>query len=306
MHVQDATTGRASAAIGAVLVLMRPKQWTKNLLIFAAPLFVLNRLPVAALASSLLAFASMCLLSSSVYVVNDLLDAERDRHHPSKKSRPIAAGVVPVWSATLLAWLLLAAGLAIALYVGLDVLIASGIYLALQVFYNVLGKHVPILDVFIIAMGFVIRAALGAIAIHVQISAWLLLCTGALALLIAVGKRRHEFILQAGKSSSRKVLEGYNRTILDHFVLMTAVGAALCYGVYAIESKTAKEHPALIISTIFVFYGVFRYVYLVFIADEGGEPETLLFRDSHIVASLVLFVASVAVAMSGLRLGFLN
>ena len=287
--------------------LMRPKQWAKNLLIFAAPLFVLSHLPPNAFQRAMLTFAAMCLLSSSVYVVNDLLDAERDRQHPVKKNRPIASGLVPVATATVLAWLLFAGGLGLAFFVGVDVLITCGVYLALQIFYNLLGKHVPLLDVFLIALGFVLRAGLGAVAIDTPISRWLLLCTGALALLIAFGKRRHEFILQAGKGySSRKTLEGYNRVVLDNFVLMTAVGAALCYGVYAIESKTAQDHPALILSTPFVFYGVFRYVYVVFTTDEGGEPESLLFKDPHIVGSLILFIASVVVAMSGLKLGFLN
>jgi 4-hydroxybenzoate polyprenyltransferase len=295
------------APIAGMVRLMRPKQWTKNLLVFAAPLFVMHNLPERAIINALLTFVAMCLLSSSVYVVNDLLDAERDRHHPKKKDRPIASGIVSVPAATILTWILLAGGLAVAYTVGLGVLTVVGIYLALQVLYNVVGKHVALLDVFLIAMGFVLRAGIGAIAIKVQISAWLLLCTGALALLIAFGKRRHEFILQAGKGySSRRVLEGYNRQVLDHFVLMSAIGAALCYGVYAIESKTAHEHPALILSTPFVFYGVFRYVHVVFTSDEGGEPETLLFSDSHIVVTLILFVFSVALAMSGLKLGFLN
>lgn len=300
------TSGGGSRMLPALLRLIRPKQWTKNLFLLAAPLFVFNQLPSNAIQQILIAFAAMCLVSSSTYVLNDILDSSHDREHPTKKNRPIAAGVIAPMVAGLLAVLLFGAGVGLAALAGKRVLIGIGAYLLLQVVYNGVGKHVPVLDVFLLSLGFVLRAVLGAVAIGVQISAWLILCTGALALLLGFGKRRHEFILQAGNTRSRKTLEGYNRPVLDNFLVMTALGAAICYGIYAIQSKTAVQYPGLILSTPFVFYGIFRYVYVVFATDEGGEPESLLFKDAHIVASLLFFVASVLFAMSGVRLGFLN
>ncbi|MFY9235323.1 MAG: decaprenyl-phosphate phosphoribosyltransferase [Fimbriimonadaceae bacterium] len=308
MSTATAKTKEAApgSVAGGLLRLMRLKQWTKNLFVFAAPLFVLDKLPPGAWPLILLTFAAMCLISSSTYILNDVLDVEHDRQHPIKKSRPIAAGTVPVGFALAVALVLFAGGLALAGTAGRDVLGGVGVYLGLQVLYNLVGRRVPVLDVFLISLGFVVRAVLGAVAINVPISSWLLLCTGALALLLGFGKRRHEFILQAGNTRSRKTLEGYNRAVLDNFLVMTALGAAISYAVYAIQSKNAIEHPGLILSTPFVFYAIFRYIYVVFATDEGGEPESLLFRDPHIVASIVLFVVSIILAMSGLKMEFLN
>ncbi len=290
-----------------LLLLLRPKQWTKNLLVFAAPLFVLDSLPSGAWSFSFLVFVAMCLVSGAVYVFNDLQDAERDRSHPKKRDRPIASGRVSRSTAGWIGAAALALGLGAAYVAGLKPLAVVLVYLAIQVLYGSGAKRVPILDVFLISMGFVLRAALGAIAIHVQISAWLLLCTGALALLLGFGKRRSEFVLQGDvRADSRESLGAYTRPALDALLIASATGAALCYGIYAIESQTAKNHPSLILSTVFVFYGISRYLFLAFGSDEGGEPESLLLRDVHLIASVVLFVASVVLAFSGFTMGFVN
>ncbi|HVL37966.1 MAG TPA: decaprenyl-phosphate phosphoribosyltransferase [Fimbriimonadaceae bacterium] len=291
----------------AILRLLRPKQWTKNLLVFAAPLFVLDRLPADAATRSGAAFLAMCLLSSAVYVFNDVLDAPHDRQHPVKRNRPVASGQVSVASAVLLGFVLLASGLLVAWGLGKAVFAAVVFYLLLQVAYNAFGRHVPLTDVFLISVGFVLRAALGAIAIGVTISAWLLLCTGALALLLGFGKRRSEFVSQGEeRGKSRASLLGYSRQALDALVVMCATGAALCYGVYAVESPTAKAHPSLLLSSVFVVYGIARYMFLVFGQDEGGEPESLLLKDPHIIVSVLGFVASAVFAIGGYRFSFID
>lgn len=290
-----------------VLLLLRPKQWTKNLLVFAAPLFVSDQLAPGAISKSVLAFAAMCLASGAIYAFNDLRDVERDRAHPSKRKRPVASGRIAPATAGVVGTLALVGGLGLAWAVGIKPLIVVLAYLVLQSVYVLGAKRIPITDVFLIGTGFVLRAALGAIAIQVQISAWLLLCTGALALLLGFGKRRSEFVLQGeARSASRESLGAYSRQALDVLVTACATVAAICYGIYAVESPTAKAHPALILSSVFVFYGICRYLFLAFGEDAGGEPETLLLTDAHLIASVVLFVASVLLAFSGFRMGFVS
>jgi 4-hydroxybenzoate polyprenyltransferase len=287
----------------AFIRLLRPKQWSKNLLVFAAILFTNQLRNGHALSMTLMAFFAMSFVSSSAYIVNDIQDVEKDRAHPRKRLRPIASGQVSKGAAGALAVVVLLAAIAMLVAIGRSALAIVGIYVLLQVFYNLFAKRVPVLDVFVIGSGFVLRAMLGAAAINREISAWLLLCTAALALLLGFGKRRHEFVLQGdNRALSRASLAGYSRQALDALVVMSATGAALCYGIYALESPTAKLYPALFITTIFVYYGICRYVLIIFANDEGGEPETLLFKDPHILGSVVLFVAAAVVALNVTRL----
>jgi 4-hydroxybenzoate polyprenyltransferase len=291
----------------ALLVLMRPKQWSKNLLAFAAILFTGEIANVQLLAPVFVIFASLCLASSTIYVVNDLLDVERDRLHPKKRFRPIAAGEVPVPFAIALAPALLLGSLGLALTVNFSAAVLVACYLALHTFYNLGMKHTAVADVFSISLGFVLRAVAGAAAINVGISGWLLFCTGALALMLGFGKRRQEFVIHGEeRSKTRESLDQYSLQALDAMVMMSACAAALCYGIYSIESSTAREHPALVLTTVPVFYGVSRYILVVFTQNEGGEPESLLFSDRHILLSVVLFVAMVAVAMMGVPVPFLE
>lgn len=286
-----------------ILRLLRPKQWTKNLLVFAALLFTRKYLEPEAVRLALMAFAAMCLVSSATYVFNDLKDRERDLRHPIKKKRPLASGAVSVGVALPLGVLLLGGGLLVGTLLGKGVLTILGVYIFLQVIYNLGLKHVPVTDVFILSLGFVLRASLGAAAISVAISGWLLFCTGALALLLGFGKRRQEFIAQGeSRADTREALGGYTKAALDALVLMSATGSAMCYGVYSVESPTARLYPTLILTSPFVFYGITRYVFLVFSKEEGGEPETLLFRDPHLLFSIVGFLAAAIFALSGVHL----
>ncbi len=268
----------------AVLRLLRPKQWTKGLLVFAAPLFTRLLTDPVVLRKELLAFVAVALLSSAVYILNDACDVERDRKHPTKKNRPLASGEVSLGFAAGLGIVLAAVGFGLAFSLGRGALILVGVYVALQLAYNLALKHVAVADVFLLASGYVLRAALGAAAIHVGVSGWLLFCTGALALLVGIGKRRNEFLLQTETGvETREALANYSLQGLDVLLGIAAAAAMMSYGIYSLESPTGREHPALLLTALWVSYAIFRYVYLVVVKGEGGEPESLLFRDPHIL-----------------------
>lgn len=295
-------------SIAAVVKLLRPKQWSKNLLVLAGPIFAARVNDPEAMKFTGIAFAAMCLMSSATYVINDIQDVRRDREHPTKKNRPIASGAVPVPLAVVIGVLLFAVSIGLAVtFLNTTSLTLLLTYAVLQVFYNLGLKRVPIADVFTIALGFILRAMLGAAAIAAMISGWLLFCTGALALMLGFAKRRQEFLMQGeAKAASRESLLGYSKPALDALVIMTATGAAICYGIYSVDSTTAHKYRAMVITSLFVFYGIARYVLLVFNRDEGAEPADLLFKDRHILFSVVLFLASAILAVSGMRLPLLE
>jgi 4-hydroxybenzoate polyprenyltransferase len=284
--------------VAAAWRLVRPKQWSKNLLVFAALIFTRKFLEPSSVVLSLIAFAAMCAASSATYAFNDAHDADRDRLHPTKRYRPVAAGTISAQTAYAIAIALALLAIALGAMVKHTVVYGVLFYMLLQMSYNLWLKKVAIADVFVIALGFVVRAAIGATAISVTISAWLLFCTAALALLLGFGKRRQEFLTQGEERGiTRHSLIQYSKPALDALVIIAACGAALCYGIYSINSRTAQAHPAMVLSTLFVVYAICRYVLLVFSNDEGGEPETLLFTDPHLLASILLFLASVTFAM---------
>jgi 4-hydroxybenzoate polyprenyltransferase len=269
-------------------------------LVFAGLLFTGSFTVSDLVVRTLIAFAAMCLASSGTYALNDALDAPKDRLHSKKKTRPVASGEVSLEVAVGLGIALMALGTTLAFSLNR----ASGFvvlaYLVLQALYNGALRKIPIADVFGLSIGFVLRAMLGATAIWVSISGWLLFCTGALALLLGFAKRRNEFLVESG--DSRESLGKYTLKSLDSLVVIAACVAAICYGIYSLESPTAESHPALFLTTPFVFYGICRYVFLVFAYDEGGEPETVLLKDPHIWGSVIGFVAMAALAMSGLEI----
>lgn len=293
--------------LSSVIRLLRPKQWTKGFLVFAALLFTRSYTDEAQVVRALLAFVAMAVISSAVYVFNDLMDVRRDRAHPVKRNRPIASFQVSVSAAICLMVLCLALGLGLAWYLGRASLGVVLAYLLLQGAYNLGLKRQPVADVFALSFGFVLRAALGAAAIHVTLSGWLLFCTGALALLLGFGKRRHEFILQGDqRGESRESLTVYTRSALDAMLLVAASGAAMSYGIYSIESATARKYPGLVVTSVFVCYGICRYLFLLLAKDEGGEPESLVFRDPHMIVTILLFLASAVFALSGVHIPLID
>jgi 4-hydroxybenzoate polyprenyltransferase len=273
-----------------VLRLLRPRQWIKNLLLFAALVFAEQLFEPRAVGLACLAFVAFCLASSSVYVVNDLVDAERDRQHPEKRRRPIAAGEVAPRSAALLAALLTAAALAAAFWIGRGFGAAAVVYLGLSHFYTLAGKNVVVLDVMLVAAGFVIRAVAGALAIHVPYSDWFVLCTLFLAMFIAFSKRRAELVaVGSGAPRSRPVLALYSEGSLAAFTATSMAAAVISYSLYV---QDAHDESALLPFTVpFVIFVILRYHLLVERGALGEKPEEAIFRDRALLASLLGFGA---------------
>lgn len=292
-----------------LLKLLRVKQWTKNVFVFAAFIFTRGWNESGNIQGVLFAALAMCLASSATYIVNDLADIEKDRQHPKKKNRPIASGKVKPGTAWIAAVACLAAALITGWIANPNVLYCLAAYLLIQVFYNLRLRNTSIADVSCIAAGFVIRVVTGAVAINVQVSGWILLCTATLAYMLGFGKRRHEFHLQGeDKTNSRKSLAEYSEKSLDMLVVMAATCAVLTYSVYSIESPTAKQFPALILTTPFVIYGIARYLVLVFADEkdgETGEPESLVLKDKHLIATFICFSIAALMALSKINLPFL-
>jgi 4-hydroxybenzoate polyprenyltransferase len=261
-----------------VLRLLRPRQWTKNVLLFAALVFAEKLFVPEALLRAGLAFLCFCLASSSGYVVNDLVDAPRDREHPEKRRRPIASGEVGRQTALMLALGLTAAALALGAALGAGFLAAVLVYLALTHFYSFVGKNVAILDVMLVAAGFVIRAVAGALAIPVPVSDWFVLCTLFLALFLALSKRRAE-LLRAGEAASlaRPVLAAYTPAALAAFTATSMAAALITYALYV--HAILGKYPWLALTLPFVMFGLFRYQLLVETRGLGEKPEDVVFED---------------------------
>jgi len=286
-----------------MLRLLRPRQWTKNLLLFAALVFAKELFDADAVVLASLGFAAFCLASSSVYIVNDLLDAERDRLHPEKRNRPIASGAVSPGRAAVVAAILTVASLALAFWVAPAFGIAAILYVGLTHFYSLEGKNVVILDVLLIAFGFVIRGIAGALAIAVPISDWFILCMAFLALFLAVSKRKAELVtLKEEAWNTRPVLERYTETSLNTFTAVTMAATLICYGLYVLDfQKQAGSDSRLLMLTFpVVVFGVFRYHHLAETTDLGDKPEEVLLRDRPIQLSATAFAL---VAVTALYLG---
>lgn len=292
---------------------LRPRQWVKNLALFVGILFAQRLLSLPILERAVLAFVTFCLASSVIYLFNDLLDLENDRRHPVKSKRPLASGALPAtWAVAAIGVLLLACAGLIALvffipidgrdifasYGGASVLFALTIvaYLLLMGLYSLRLKHVVLLDVFIIASGFVLRILAGTVVLPVVISPWLYLVTILLSLFLALNKRRNELVLLEGQASShRQILKEYSVPLLDQMITIVTAATLMAYSLYTFQSSTGNHH--LMITIPFVLYAMFRYLYLVHMRMEGGSPEEVLLRDRHMLATVVLIVALIILVL---------
>jgi 4-hydroxybenzoate polyprenyltransferase len=280
--------------------LLRPRQWTKNLLLYAALIFAERLFDVDSFLLASLGFAAFCMASSSVYAVNDLLDVERDRCHPSKRNRPIASGEVSAGRAVAVAAALTVASLATAFWIAPAFGIAVLFYIGLTHFYSLAGKNVVILDVLLVAFGFVIRAIAGALAISVPISDWFILCTAFLALFMAVSKRKAELVaLKEGASDARPVLEHYTETSLNTYTAVTMGATLICYGLYVLDfQREFGDNLRLLMLTFpVVVFGIFRYHHLAETTDMGDKPEEVLLRDRPIQICGVAFGLLAVIAL---------
>ena len=280
-----------------LLLSLRPAQWSKNLLVFAGLLFGRRLFDAAALLDAMAAFVVFCALSGVVYLVNDLADRESDRRHPLKAQRPIASGALPAPTAAAVALALGAAALSAAYAIGPRFALVAAAYLALQMLYSFPLKHIVIIDVLTIAVGFVLRAVGGAVAVNVEISRWLLVCTILLALFMALAKRRQELVLLAGGATShRPILGEYSPYLLDQMIGVVTASTLISYIFYTISPETqAKFGTAWLgLSIPFPLYGIFRYLYLVHQREGGGSPADLLLTDRPLLACVALWALTVA------------
>jgi 4-hydroxybenzoate polyprenyltransferase len=293
-----------------LLLSLRPSQWTKNLFVFGALLFGQRGtqpvfLDPRAIAQASAAFAIFCALSGVVYLVNDVADRQSDRLHPLKRKRPIASGAVSPSTAITTAIVLGALGLGAAYLLRPTFAIVAATYVALQACYSGPLKHMVIIDVLTIAVGFVLRAAAGAVAIDVPISHWLLILIMLLALFLALSKRRHELVLLAdGASSHRRILQEYSPYLLDQMIGVVTASTLVSYVIYTVSPETVQKFHTdwLGLTLIFPLYGIFRYLYLVLQKEGGGSPSDMLQNDRPLLACVALWALSVAAIIYGTNL----
>jgi 4-hydroxybenzoate polyprenyltransferase len=279
-----------------LLVSLRPGQWTKNLLVFAALIFAVKLFDVPSIAASVEAFAIFCILSGVVYLVNDVADRRTDQQHPLKSRRPIASGALSPAAALTSAAVLAVVSLTAAFLLARQFGMFAAAYLALLTLYSGPLKHVVILDVLTIAIGFVLRAAAGAAAIHVEISHWLFACTILLALFISLAKRRHELVLLADAATNhRPILGEYTPYLLDQMIAVVAAATLIAYVFYTVSPETTEKFgtSGLDLTIPFPLYGIFRYLYLVHRREGGGSPADLLLNDRPLLTCVSLWVAAV-------------
>ena len=301
MSVQppDNAARRAVRLSVAILRGMRPKQWVKNLLVFLPLFFTLNEawslddLPAALdmLATSTVALLLFCALSGGIYLFNDALDAERDRAHPVKRRRPVASGAVPAPFALAFGLALALACLYPAYLIDAQFAAVAFAYLVIQIAYSLGLKRAPLLDVFSVASGFVLRVLAGAAALDLPVSPWLYLCTGLAALFIAVSKRRSE-LARAGETApeQRDALASYTLPMLDQLTAIVATSALVSYALYTFAAPNLPDNHSMMLTIPFVVYGMFRYIQLVHRRDAGESPETIITTDPPMIAAIILWL----------------
>jgi 4-hydroxybenzoate polyprenyltransferase len=280
---------------------MRPAQWVKNTVVFAALVFAQRLLEPGDLLRALGAFAIFCMVSGAAYLFNDVRDAEKDRLHKTKRSRPVASGSLSPQMATGAACVLMVVGLASSALLGGDFLLIVVAFIVLNAMYSLWLKRVVIIDAMAVAVGFLLRATAGAAALEgVEISSWLITCTIFLALFLALGKRRHELVyMNEHAVSHRSVLAEYSPQLLDQMIAIVTTSTVIVYVLYTTSPSVQQklETTKLFITIPFVLYGVFRYLYLVHKREQGGSPERVLFSDLPLLANVLLWFVAVCVAL---------
>jgi 4-hydroxybenzoate polyprenyltransferase len=276
--------------------LMRPKQWIKNFFVFAPLIFAKELFSADPLVAALRAFAAFCLTASAVYVLNDIADVEADRLHPEKRHRPIASGAIPATRGYILASLLIVAAVLIVLGMNRRFLLLIGVYFLINLAYSLRLKEIVLLDVFTVASGFMLRVLGGAYAIDVRVSSWIVLCTLFISLFLGFAKRRGELVVnqELGTVSQRKVLLRYNVDFLDQMLTITAAGAVISYALYTVAPRTLEIYGTdkMIYTTVFVLYGVFRYLHMVHSGASTENPTTAVTSDMTILVTGVLWIAA--------------
>ncbi|MGG3738047.1 decaprenyl-phosphate phosphoribosyltransferase [Aeribacillus pallidus] len=278
-----------------LFIQLRPKQWTKNLIVFAAPLYSMQLVNPNVFWKSLVSFFLFCFISGCVYILNDFVDRKADRMHPDKKHRPMASGALNPNLALTFGFLLFVSSVWVANLFNVSFALCLILYFTLNVFYSLRLKHVVLIDILLIASGFVLRAVGGALVIDVPLTEWFLLCALWLSMFLAVSKRRQElYLLQNKKGSHRKVLESYSVALLDQYNSIFATTTIISYSLFVISS----EHSNLLMWSIpLVIYGICRYLYLIHQEGKGGKPEEILLEDKHIFITAVMYVVLILISL---------
>lgn len=289
--MQDTTTYQTQSSVagtlGALVRSMRPKQWPKNAFVFAAIVFDGQFFELPLLARTVLAALIFCLVSGVIYLVNDLVDIEKDRQHPKKRHRPLASGELSTTTAIVAAVAIMAVSLPLSFVLssGFGAVVTG--YFVLQVAYSFILKNLAIIDVLSVSAGFVLRAVAGAVVIDVTISPWLYVCTTLLALLISFSRRRHELVLLGGEAGNHRAsLDDYSIHLLDHMIAVTAATTIIAYSLYTFLAPNVPANHAMMLTIPFVLYGIFRFLYLIHVHNEGGSPEEMFLQDKPLLINL--------------------
>jgi 4-hydroxybenzoate polyprenyltransferase len=286
--------------LSALVASLRPRQWTKNLLVFAGLIFSRGLHEPALVARSAAAFVLFCLLAGGVYLVNDVVDAERDRVHPQKRLRPVASGRLPPTVALAVGLALLVGASSAAFLLSTRFGVVALAYAALLTAYSAGLKHVVIVDTLIIAGGFVLRALAGVVVLGIELSYWLLLCTILLALFLTFGKRRHELLaVEAGAIGHRPILSEYTPQLLDQMIAVVTASTLMAYALYTMAPETHVRlgTTRLPLTIPFVLYGIFRYLYLLYRHDLGGNPSEHLLTDRALLVDIALWGTTVVLIL---------
>lgn len=296
----------ATSQLRYLLRTMRPRQWTKNGIVFLAFIFSIGQQYhlsegstwVPKLLESFVAFACFAMVSSADYLINDIRDIESDRAHPRKRLRPIPAGLLPIRTAWIAAVVLAVVGNAGAFALEWKMGLVVLTYTVLMIAYSYRLKHVVLIDLMVIAAGFVLRAMAGALAIDVPISPWLYVVTALGALFLGINKRRAELeLLQADAGSHRPILDEYSTDLLDQMGSTVTAAVLMAYGLYTFTAEGLPTNHSMMLTIPFVLYGIFRYLYLVHTKNEGGSPEDVLLRDVPIMLTIIGWVATAAIVL---------
>jgi 4-hydroxybenzoate polyprenyltransferase len=283
--------------VSAILKTMRPKQWVKNIVIFAALIFDRQLTKVSSLLPTLAGFFLFCFITGIVYIINDLADLEADRKHPKKRFRPLAAGVLPVRVAQAAAIILLLLAFPLAYWLSREFAAVAAVYFLLNLAYSKWLKHIPLIDVLSIAAGFVLRVIAGVVLIEVErFSPWLYVVTTLGALYLGFGKRRAELALLAGDANAhRRVLNGYTLPFLDQLITIVSSTTIIAYSLYTFSAPNLPPNHTMMLTIPFVIYGIFRYLFLVQVEHKGGAPEDLAFTDHPLQLVILLWGLAVLI-----------
>lgn len=277
---------------------LRPKQWTKNLLVFAALIFTIPNITINMVYAAVAGFMLFSFVSGAVYILNDLVDLELDRQHPTKKNRPLASGDLPPAVAVSGGSIILLASLVTSYYLNIWFGFILTFYFVLNVAYSFYLKNIVIIDVMVIATGFVLRAAGGAYVINVPMTPWFIICTMLLALFLAISKRRHELILveqaESAEGDYRVVLDSYSTQLLDEMNSIVTTATIISYALFTFTSGRTLN---LMWTIPLVIYGIFRYLYLIHVENKGGQPDEILLQDKPILITVLLYTVLLVVIL---------